>query len=126
LLKKNGRKCKQSELNAGGEMERNEDKASEVVGLVKFSEPEACTKGWDKDESVTVGVKFLEKVAPCLLAYRFVVSGWVKTELDTMESVRVEGALRYTNGSKKCELFHSQQKCAIERSDYWGSSKCSS
>ena len=28
----------------------NEGEVSEVVGVVKFSEPEACTKGQDKDE----------------------------------------------------------------------------
>ena len=62
----------------------NEGEVSEVVGVVKFSEPEACTEGQDKDEFVTVGVKFWEKVDPCLL-----VSGWVKTELGAVESVRV-------------------------------------
>ena len=51
MLKKNGRKCKQSEQKTGGEMEVNERKVSEVVGVVKFSEPEACTVGQDKDES---------------------------------------------------------------------------
>ena len=30
-------------------------------------------EGQDKDESVTVGVKFLEKMYPCLLADPFVV-----------------------------------------------------
>ena len=53
----------------------------EVVGVVKFSEPQACTEGQDKGESVTVGVKFLEKVDPCLLADPFVVS-----ELGAVES----------------------------------------
>ena len=32
----------------------NEGEVSEVVGVVKFSEPEACIEGQDKDESVTV------------------------------------------------------------------------
>jgi hypothetical protein len=64
LLKKNGRKCKQSELRTGGEREVNEGLVSEVVGVVKFSEPEACTEGQDKDESLTVGVKYLEEVDP--------------------------------------------------------------
>jgi hypothetical protein len=41
LLKKNGRKCKQSELKTGGEMEVNEVDVSAVVAVVKFSEPEA-------------------------------------------------------------------------------------
>ena len=36
LLKKNGRKCKQSELKTGGEMEMNEGEVSDVVGVVKF------------------------------------------------------------------------------------------
>ena len=58
-------------------MEVNEGEVSEVVGMVNL-EPEACTEGQDKDESVTVGVKFLEKVYPFLLADLFVVSGWVK------------------------------------------------
>ena len=44
---------------------------------MKFLEPEACTEGQDEDESVTVGVKYLEKVHPCLLADPFVVSRWV-------------------------------------------------
>lgn len=65
LLKNNGRKCKQSELKTGGEMEVNEGEISELVGVVKFSEPEACNEGQDEDESV---------------ADPFVVSGWVKTE----------------------------------------------
>jgi hypothetical protein len=34
-------------------------------------------------------VKFLEKVDPCLLADLFGFSGWVKTELGAVESVRV-------------------------------------
>ena len=34
-------------------------------------------------------MKFLEKVDPCLLADLFGVSGWVKTELGAVESVRV-------------------------------------
>ena len=55
-LNKNGRKCKQSELKTGGEMEVNEGEVLEVVDVVKFSEPEACTKGQDEDDSVTVGV----------------------------------------------------------------------
>ena len=58
LLKKNGRKCTQSELKTGGEMGVNEGEVLEVVGVMRFSEPEACTEGQDKDESVTVGVKF--------------------------------------------------------------------
>ena len=74
MLKKNDRKCMQSELKTGGEMEVNEGEVSGVVGVVKFSEPEAWTEGQDKDESVTVGVKFLEKVDPCFLADPFVVS----------------------------------------------------
>ena len=49
LLKKNGRKCKQSELKTGGEMEVNEVEVSEVVGVVKYSKPEAGTEGQDKD-----------------------------------------------------------------------------
>ena len=36
-----------------------------------------------------VGVTFLEKVDPCLLADPFVVSGWVKTKLRDVESVKV-------------------------------------
>ena len=51
LLKKNGTKCKQSELKTE-EMEVNEVKVLEVVGVVKCSEPEACTEGQDEDESV--------------------------------------------------------------------------
>ena len=70
MLKKNGRKCKQSELytgsKTGGEMEVNDAEVSEVVSVVKFSESVACTEGQEKDESVTVGVTFLEKVDPCL------------------------------------------------------------
>jgi hypothetical protein len=84
LLNKNGRKCKQSELKTGGEMEVDEGKVSEVVGV----EPKACTEGQDNDESVTVGVRFLEKVDPCLLADPFVVSGWVKTELGAVRVIR--------------------------------------
>ena len=41
LLKKNGRKCKQSEFKTGGEMEVNEGAVSEGVGVVNFLEPEA-------------------------------------------------------------------------------------
>ena len=59
-------------------MEVYEGEVLEVVGVVKFSEPEACTEGQDKDESVTVAVKLLEKVDLCLLADLFVVSGFVK------------------------------------------------
>ena len=66
LLKKNGRNCKQSELKTGGEMEVNEGEVSEVVGVVKLSETEVCTEDQEKDESVTVGVKLIEKVDFCL------------------------------------------------------------
>ena len=45
LLKKNGRKCKQSQLKTGVEMEVNEAKVSKVVAVVKFSEPDTCTEG---------------------------------------------------------------------------------
>ena len=62
--------------------------------MVKFLEPEACTEGQDKDESVTVGVTFFEKVDPCLLADPFVVSGWVKTELSAVESVKASRLVR--------------------------------
>jgi hypothetical protein len=93
LLKKNGRECKQSELytgsKTGGEMEVNEGEVTEEVGVLKFSELKACTEGQDKDESVTVGVTFLEKVNPCLLGDPFVVSGWVKIELGAVELVKV-------------------------------------
>jgi hypothetical protein len=54
-------------------MEVNERKVSEVVGVVKFWGAKACTKGQDKNESVTVGVKFFEKVYPCFLADPLVV-----------------------------------------------------
>ena len=37
-----------------------------MIAVVTFSEPKAYNKGQDKDESVTEGVKFLEKVDPCL------------------------------------------------------------
>ena len=83
-------KCKQSEpytgSSSGGEMEVHESELPEVAqflvpGLVRFLEPEPCTDGQDKYESVTVGVTFLEKVGPCFLADPYVVSGWVITEL---------------------------------------------
>jgi hypothetical protein len=61
LLKKNGRKCKQMELKTGGEKEVNEGEVSEVVGAVKLSETEVCTEDQEKEESVTVGVKFIVK-----------------------------------------------------------------
>jgi hypothetical protein len=48
-------------------MEVNEGRVSEMVGVVKLSEPEACTEVQNKDEPVTVGVKFLEKMDPCHL-----------------------------------------------------------
>ena len=35
-----------------------------MVGVVKFSEPEACTESQDKDESVTVGLKLFGKSGP--------------------------------------------------------------
>lgn len=56
----------------------NEGEVSEVVGTVKLSETEVCTKDQDEQESVTVGVKFMEKVDSCLLADPFVDSRWVK------------------------------------------------
>jgi hypothetical protein len=71
LSNKNGRKCKQGGLKTGGEMEVNEGEVLEVVGVVKFLEP----GGQDKDESVTAGVKFWEKVDPCFKADPFEVSG---------------------------------------------------
>ena len=46
-------------------------------------------EGQDEEESVTVGVKFMEKVDSCLLADPFVVSRWVEKELGHVESVRV-------------------------------------
>jgi hypothetical protein len=64
----------------------NESGLSEMV---KSLEPEACTDGQDKDESVMLGVTFLEKVDPCLLADPFVVSVWVKTKLGAVESVKI-------------------------------------
>lgn len=66
MLKKNGRKYKQRVLKTGGEVEVNEGEVSEVVGVVKLSETEVCTEDQEKDESVTVGVKFMEKVDSCL------------------------------------------------------------
>ena len=45
-------------------MEVSEGQVSEGVGVVKFSEPEPCTEGQDKDESVTVGVTFLSGPLP--------------------------------------------------------------
>ena len=48
---------------------------SEVEFVVKSSEPELGID--DKEESGPVGVTFLEKVDPCLLADTFVVLGWV-------------------------------------------------
>ena len=42
-----------------------------------------------KEEEERVGVTFLEKVDPCLLADPFVISGWVGKELGTVESVKV-------------------------------------
>ena len=39
--------------------------------------------------SLTVGVKFMEKVDSCLLADPFVVSQWVKKVLGHVESVRL-------------------------------------
>ena len=92
-MSKNGGKCKQIELyvrsRSGEEIEVNEGKLSEVVGVVNFSEPEACTDGQDKDVSVMVGVTFREKVESCILADPYVVSGWVKMELGAVESVYV-------------------------------------
>ena len=131
MLKKNGRKCKQSELCAGskteGEMEVNEGEQSEVVGVVNFSEPEACTEGQDKDESVIVEVKFLEKVDPCLLADPFVVSGAVESVRVTRSGLVIivcvfagqrEKALCINRmEARKCELFCFQEKGAIERID---------
>ena len=45
-----------------------------MVGAVKLSE----TEDQDEEESVTVGVKCMEKVDSCLLADPFVVSQRVK------------------------------------------------
>ena len=45
----------------------NEGEVSEVVGVVKFSEPEACTEGQDKDvfeKSGDVNCFALKKRAP--------------------------------------------------------------
>ena len=49
-------------------MEVNEGEVSQVVGVVKFSETEVYTEGKEKDESVAVGVKFMEKMDFCLLS----------------------------------------------------------
>ena len=47
VFMKNGRKCKQSEVDAGSktgvDKEVNEGGVSEEVGVVKFLEPKACT-----------------------------------------------------------------------------------
>ena len=103
-------------------MEVNEGELPEVAGLERFLEPEPCTDGQDKDESVTVGVTFLEKVDPCILADSYVVSGCVKMELGAEESVEgnpkwacdnclcfcwSEGvsALRHTNKDKSGNFF---------------------
>ena len=56
---------------------------------VKLSETEECTEDQNEEESVTVVVKFMEKVDSCLLADPFVVSWQVKKELGHVESVRV-------------------------------------
>ena len=77
---------------------------------------------------------------PCLLADPFVVSGWVKSELGAVESVRVtksglviivfllvrgNSSLRVKRmGARNC--FARSEKAAIERNDYWGSGKCES
>ena len=57
--------------------------------MVKSLAPEPGINGHDKEESDPVGVTFLEKVDPCLLADPFVVSGWVRKELGAVESVKV-------------------------------------
>lgn len=51
--------------------------------------PESCPDGYDKDYFGPVGVRFLEKVYPCLLANPYVVSGWVEKKLGTVNSVKV-------------------------------------
>ena len=61
---------------------------------------------------------------PCLFADPFVVSGWVKTDLVALKLVRVTKSglviIVYVSAGqreKAPELFCSQDKGAIERSD---------
>ena len=61
---------------------------SELVGVLKFSELEACAVGQDIDESDGRSA-FFEKGDPCLLVDPFAVSGLVKTELGAVKSVKV-------------------------------------
>lgn len=49
--------------------------------------PESCPDGYDKDYFGPVGVRFLEKVDPCLLADSYVVSRCVGKKLGTVKSV---------------------------------------
>jgi hypothetical protein len=129
VCRKNGRKWKQCEtyarLKTGGEMEVSECELSVVAGVVKSSEPEACTDGQDKDESVTVGGIFLEEVDPCLLSDPFVVSvcekgvwycgigeGNPKWSCDNcLRFCWSEGAeaSRQTNWDNRCDLNCSQE-----------------
>jgi hypothetical protein len=37
----------------------------------------------DRDDSVPVGVRFVERMDPCILADPYVVSGWVEKRLET-------------------------------------------
>ena len=65
----------------------SDGKISEVEGVVNRSEPKPGIN--DKVESGLVGVRFLEKVDPYLLADPYVVSGWLERTLGTVKLVKV-------------------------------------
>lgn len=52
----------------------------EVEGMMRCSEPKPCIdgQGYDRNKFGPVGVRFLKRVDPRLLAGPWVVSGWVE------------------------------------------------
>lgn len=82
---------------------------------MKTSESEPRLDGHAKDDSGPVGVTFLEKVDPCLLAVPYVVSGCVEKKL---------GTSCHAPRNNTCDFIFSPEQNAFERSDYWGGVKC--
>ena len=80
-------------------------KLNQTRVTMKISESEPRPDGHAKDDSGPVGVTFLEKVDPCLLAVPYVDSGCVEKKLGTSPR------------NNTCDFIFSPEQNAFERSD---------
>lgn len=71
-----------------GSSEMEPDKSEGEAPVVRTAKFVPCPDD-DRDDSVPVGVRFVERMDPCILADPYVVSGWVEKRLETVELVKV-------------------------------------